>query len=76
MIRRLLSALLLAALLAPSSGYASAVQVEMLLGGLAASGVPLSGGKVYTYAAGDFTPAPTWSNSTKTATNKIGRAHV
>ena len=65
--KRLLLALALLA--APISAYAAAVQVESLMAGLLYNGVPLSGGKVYTYQAGTTTAAPTWSNSTKTATN-------
>ena len=36
---------------------------------VAASGAPLSGGKVYTYAAGTTTPQTTWSDAAGTVAN-------
>ncbi|MCK5607966.1 hypothetical protein KAR91_39160, partial [Candidatus Pacearchaeota archaeon] len=51
-----------------------AIQVELLLGGVMDDGdVALSGGKVFTYAAGTLTNKTTWTDRDKTtpATNPI-----
>jgi hypothetical protein len=49
-------------------------QIDFLLSGLIdSSGMPLSGGKVYTYSPGTTTPKTTWTDQAKTspATNPI-----
>lgn len=67
---RLLSALIVCALLAvPSFVEAAAVPLPIWLGQFDALSQPLSGGKVYTYAAGTTTPKATWTNAAKTATS-------
>lgn len=63
MIKKFWKLLLWMVFFIPSLAFASPSQVDFLLSGFTdSSGIPLSGGKVYTYIAGTTTNKTTWSN--------------